>query len=233
MKYEFKNILKHSTVLLVENDERIVEKFSRLLSVYVSKVYEATNGEEALILYKKHNPSFIITDIEMPNMDGLEFLSILRKEKNNIPAIIISAYSNKEYLLNSIKLQVISYLIKPIVLDEFFESLEKIASILKDNMMISIIEVAENIFYDPVNKTVSTDNTVNRLSLYESKLFELLILNKGNIVTKDMVENKLYNYKEMSDTALKNIVYKLRKKLLKDIIISVDKLGYTIKKGFE
>ena len=43
-----------------------------------------------------------------------------------------------------------------------------------------------------------------------------------------MVEDKIYIFKEMSDTALKNVIYKLRKKLIKDVIISVDRLGYKI-----
>lgn len=66
------------------------------------------------------------------------------------------------------------------------------------------------------------------MTINESELLELLIINRGKIVTKEMVENKIYIEKEMGDSALKNLIYKLRKKLIKNIIISVDRIGYKI-----
>lgn len=131
MNNELKTILKDSSLLLVENDEKIMEKFSRLLGLYVKNIYQATSGIEALEIYKKNKPSFIITDIEMPHMDGLEFLDILRKKNENVPAIITSAYSNKEYLLQSIKLQLSDYLIKPIDHNDLMLALERVAISLK------------------------------------------------------------------------------------------------------
>lgn len=228
MDSELKNILKTSTILLVENDERIREKFSRLLSIYVSKIYEASNGDIALELYKKLKPSFIITDIEMPHMGGLDLLNILRTEGESVPAIITSAYSNTEYLLDSIKLQLVAYLLKPISQKELLESLESVALILKKRIISSTMEIREDISYNPIQKTVTVDGKISRLTSHENKFFELLLLNRGTVVTKTMVEDKLYVFKEMSDTALKNIVYKLRKKLVQDVIRSVDRLGYMI-----
>ena len=228
MDKELRNVLKSATLLLVDDDARIREKFSRLLELYVSKIYEAPNGRKALEAYKKHKPSFIITDIEMPDMDGLEFVEIIRKENDQIPVIITSAYSNKEYLLTSIKLQLIDYLIKPINHSELLISLEKVAKILRKNTISNIIEINSGVVYNPSNKTVSVCDVTNRLTINESELLELLIINRGKVVTKQMVEDKIYIFKEMSDSALKNVIYKLRKKLVKEIIISVDRIGYKI-----
>lgn len=228
MNKEIRNILRNSTILLVEDDERIKEKFSRLLSIYVNKIYEASSGSMALKLYKKYNPSFIITDIEMSDMNGLEFLNILRKEDQQIPVIVISAYSNKEYLLDSIKLQLIAYLLKPIDQSELFESLKRVALILRKSIISNNVILNNEVSYDPIQKTINIPPEVKHLTSYESKLLELLIINRGNIVTKNIVEDQLYIFKEMSDAALKNIIYKLRKKLGKDLIISVNKLGYLI-----
>jgi len=228
MNNELKTILKDSSLLLVENDEKIMEKFSRLLGLYVKNVYQATSGIEALEIYKKNKPSFIITDIEMPHMDGLEFLDILRKKNENVPAIITSAYSNKEYLLQSIKLQLIDYLIKPIDHNDLMLALERVAISLKKNSLQSVVEIYDGVFYRPIKKIVSVDGINNKLTAIESELLEFLILNKGSIVTKKMVEDKIYLFKEMSDVALKNIIYKLRKKLIKNVIVSVDRIGYKI-----
>lgn len=228
MDKELKNILKSSILLLVEDDIRIREKFTRLLEIYVNKIYEVSNGEDALKLYKKVKPSFIIADIEMPHMDGLKFIELLREEDEITPILVVSAHSNKEYLLTSIKLQLIDYLLKPVSHNDLIIGLEKVAKTLKKIAVNNVIEINNGVIYNPKDKTISVCNTINRLTINESKLLELLILNRGNIVTKQMVEEKLYIFKEMSDSALKNVVYKLRKKLIKDVIISVDRLGYKI-----
>lgn len=229
MDIELRNILKSSTVLLVEDDIKVLEKFSRLLGIYIGKVYTASNGEDALQLYKRLKPSFIITDIEMPKMNGLKFIELLRKENNTIPIIIMSAYSNKEYLLNSIKLQLIDYLLKPLDNDNLIKNLEKVSKILKENKLSNIIEINDNIKYNSIDKSLIICKKEVILTSIESEIFELLLLNRGNIVTKQVVENKIYVFKEMGNSALKNTIYKLRKKLIdKDIIISVNKLGYKI-----
>lgn len=228
MNKESRRILKSSSVLLIEDDGRVREKFNRLLSVYVNKVYEASNAETAFEIYNKNKPCFIIADIEMPDINGLDFIETLRKKNDKVPVIITSAHSNKEYLLFSIKLQLIDYLIKPIVQDKLLQALEEVAKIIKKTALLNIIKISDEIIYDPINKTVKVFNTLSRLTVSENKLLELLLLNRGNVVTKEMVEEKIYIFKEMSDTALKNIIYKLRKKLVKDVIKSVDKLGYTI-----
>lgn len=229
MKKEDKNLLMTSSVLLVEDDFRIREKFSRLLKIYIGTVYEASSGKEALEMYKKNEPSFIITDVEMRNINGLEMVKTIRQTNSQIPIIIVSAYSHKEYLFESIKLGLVDYLIKPISIDSLMASLETVAELLKRNKVTNLIEVNGSI-YNPQQKIIKFDEeTIFRLTSIESKLLELLVLNKGNIITKHKVESEIYAYKEMSDAALKNLVFKLRKKLPEDTILSVDKLGYMIK----
>ena len=112
--------------------------------------------------------------------------------------------------------------------DKLLQALEEVAKIIKKTALLNVIKISDGIIYNPINKTVNVFNTLVRLTVSENKLLELLLLNRGNVVTKNMVEDKLYIFKEMSDTALKNIVYKLRKKLVKDVIKSVDRIGYII-----
>ena len=228
MDKELRNVLKSATLLLVDNNEITLIKFRRILESFVKKVYYASNGKEALKIYKKNKPSFIITDIEMPHMNGLEFVEIIRKKNEYIPIMIVSAFINKEYCLSSIKLQVCDYLIKPINLDQVIISLKKIAKILKKDLLPLIIEINEGVFYKPVERIICVDNHISKLTTQESDLLDYLILNRGNIITKQMVEDKIYIFKEMGESALKNIIYKLRKKLVKNVIITVDRIGYKI-----
>lgn len=232
MDRELKDILKKSTLLLVEDDFRIREKFSRLLNIYVDKIYEAHNGKKALELYEKYNPSFVITDIEMPDMTGLELIDILKQENPYLIVVITSAFSNKEYLINSIKLQVSDYLIKPINNSELQKTLEKIAITIKEKIILGTERLTKDIEYDFIKKRAYIQGNIVHLTPIESKFLEILIFNKGMVVTKSMLEDKIYTFDEMSNVALKNIVYKIRKKLVKDLIISVDRLGYMINKEY-
>lgn len=228
MDKELLSILKSSTILLVEDNEISYYISEKIFSPFVKKIIKASNGKEALKMYKKYEPSFIVTDIEMPEMNGLEFIDILRKENQQIPIIIMSAFSNKEYLLSSIKLNISDYLIKPINNDIVKKSFEKIAKVLRKNSLEFIIEIKDGIIYKPIDRIIYIDNIVIKLTFLECELIDLLLLNRGNTVTKLMVEEALYYYKEMGESSLKNIVYKLRKKLKKELIISVQRIGYKI-----
>lgn len=228
MDKELKAILKSSSLLLVDDDILARKKIAKLLDVYVNKIYEAPNGKSALEIYRKYKPSFVITDIEMPYMNGLEFVEILKKENKQIPVIIASAYSNKEYLLFSIKLCLNDYLIKPISHNELILALEKVAQALKFILLPFIIEISDGIFYKCSERSLCINSMVIKLTRYESDLLEFLILNRGTIVTKQMIEDKIYIFKEMSDSALRSIIYKLRKKLVKNVIVSINRIGYKI-----
>lgn len=227
MTKENKLVLKSSSVLIVEDNPELRAKFFQHLSYFVGKIFQASNGLEGLKLYEENKPSFIITDIEMPEMDGLEFINTIRKKDSQIPIIIATAYSNKEYLFSAIKLQLIEYLVKPIQLDLFIQALESVALSLEKNRL-SLPIYFENAVYDPLHKTFTKNGSEVLLTKSEMKLIEILISYKGHLVTKNMIEDKMYIFKEMSDTALKNIVFKLRKKIGSDIIKTVEKLGYMI-----
>ncbi len=227
MTQEQKAILKFSSVLLIEDNLDLRKKFIGHLSYYIDTIYEASNGIEALKIYEEKNPSIIITDIEMPLMDGLEFIKIIREKNATVPILITTAYSNKEYLLDSIKLHLVEYLIKPIQLDLFIKALEGIVTILEKQNLSQNVYFGHN-FYDPLEKTFTIDGKKVKLTRSEMKFVEMLLQHKGHLVTKHIIEDNMYIFKEMSESALKNIVFKLRKKIGEDIIKTIDRLGYMI-----
>ena len=110
MKNECKNILKYATILIVDDHIGIREQLKDNLSLYVSRVYEASDGQEAYELYLKYKPSIIISDINMPVLNGIELSKKIREENKIIPIVLISAYSEKEMLLEAVKLLLIDYL---------------------------------------------------------------------------------------------------------------------------
>ena len=224
-KYEI--LLKKSSILLAEDEDNVRESFKKVLLLYVDKVYPASNGEEAYELYTKYHPDIIITDIKMPKINGLELIKKIRERDNETPIVVTSAYTDQELLLESIKLSLVEYIIKPIKEKELNRLLLECAKKLYEKSETTI-PIDEKSSYDFENKIfIHNDKSIN-LTQKEVEFFEILLAHRGNLVTKQDIEDKIYIYEEAPPSALKNLVFKLRKKLTTDTIKTVGKLGYMI-----
>ena len=229
MEKEHEYILKECSILLAEDDIGLRRTFKKVLLLYVSEVYEANDGIEAYQMYQKYNPDIIITDIKMPKMNGLEFIKKIRESDKKTPIIVTSAYADQELLLESIKLSLVEYLIKPIKESSLSKTLDdSCKAILSLENKKTTVELNDGCMYDFRNKTVTTKDRQIKLTAKEIGLFELLIRRKGTLVTKTAIEDLLYKHDEVPPSALKNLVFKLRKKLKCDTIKTVGKLGYMI-----
>ncbi|MGZ3900397.1 MAG: response regulator [Bacteroidia bacterium] len=109
-----------SQILLVEDDSDILEFNARLLEKNNFKVVRAANGKEAMALLEKTLPDLIITDLMMPEMDGLGFLRSIKNnaELDHIPVIILSAKAGSGSKMEALKLGAQAYLAKPFLPDE-------------------------------------------------------------------------------------------------------------------
>ena len=87
------------SLLYVEDEVSIREMVLEYLEVFFSELYEASNGVEALKIYNDKKPDIIISDIEMPKMNGLKLASLIREKDITTPIIITTAYTSVEYLL--------------------------------------------------------------------------------------------------------------------------------------
>ncbi|MCC8079791.1 MAG: response regulator, partial [Oscillospiraceae bacterium] len=76
-------------------------------------VCESANGAEALEAVERYEPTLIITDLKMPQMDGLEMLRRLREAGNNVAVIILTAYDTFEYAQTALRLGAVDFLLKP------------------------------------------------------------------------------------------------------------------------
>ncbi len=124
--FDKKKIDQHLTVLYVEDQKDILEEFVDILSLYVDRVITATNGEEGLKQYQEHLPDIIITDIQMPIMDGLEMIKKVRANDKEIPIIVTTAYNESSYLLDAITLGIKYYLLKPVMMEQLQDRLESV-----------------------------------------------------------------------------------------------------------
>lgn len=106
--------LKSLTILYVEDEQDVREQSARFLSRISSGLITAGNGREGLAAYQEHHPQIVITDIKMPVMDGLTMSGEIRKHDKSVPIIVLTAFGQADYLLQSIDIRIDKYIAKPV-----------------------------------------------------------------------------------------------------------------------
>ena len=122
-----KEVLKNISVLYVEDENDVREFTSKLLTSLLRKVYVAQDGQEGLKIFEenKDDIDLIISDINMPKMDGLSMCEAIKKINHEIPLVITSAHNDTNFLRRSIEIGVTTYAMKPIDLYQLMESIIK------------------------------------------------------------------------------------------------------------
>ncbi|AFV97902.1 MULTISPECIES: response regulator transcription factor [unclassified Sulfuricurvum] len=214
-------------ILVVEDDIESNDNISYLLESKFREVISAYDGVEGWKKYQEKTPDIILTDIEMPKMDGLEFIRRIRADNSEIPIVVLSSYSHQHYLLGAIPLKLEDYLLKPITLKKLDQLLQILERHKKDKILKNI-DISENIHYDFQSKAIFQNGKMLRLSHLEISLMELLLKHRGKIVSYEEIEYTLYGSQEISRNALKIVVSNLRKKVVGLNIQSTPKLGYRL-----
>ena len=214
-------------ILYVEDDDITRENGIEYLENYFENIYESKNGLDALKKFEEISPHIIITDIQMPKIDGLEFVKKVREKNKEVQIIILTAYSHKEYLLKAIELQLIKYLMKPIKEYELKEALDLCINNLETSKT-NIIKLNDHTIFDKYNHTLFVNNTLIKLRAKEIDLLTLLLDNKNRYVTYEEIENYVWKDFPMTKDALKTLVKYLKQKISKDIILNLTGVGYKI-----
>lgn len=232
---------KGLNVLLVDNDNFIQEETKELLSEIFNFVDVASDGDEAIKKYEKFfldNEKYfdiVISDVHMPNMDGVELTRLIYKKNPEQKLIIISAYSKSTDLIDFINLGVSHFITKPIDINKFIEVLfevsEKIykVSSVYQNQKQNIITLYNNIFWNKANKKLIKDESVIKLTKRETLFIDLLLQVKDKTYSTDDIISYLWEDDLNADALnLKNVISRLRKKVPEIKIENVYGLGYKI-----
>jgi PAS domain S-box-containing protein len=131
------NILSNLRVLYAEDDTETREELQSILELYVAELYIAKNGREGLDLYKKYFPDIVITDIQMPEMNGLSMAADIRVLNSQQTIIILSAYNDVEYLFRALELGIQHYITKPISIERL---LNKLAELTERMQLLKQVE---------------------------------------------------------------------------------------------
>lgn len=128
--------LRDLGVLYVEDDDEVREQLVQFLRRRVGWLHVARNGREGLDAFHIHQPDVVITDILMPEMDGLSMAESIRETDASTPIIVTTAFERPDYLLRSIDAGVDKYVIKPVRTDQLVNALHKCAHVLRSEIRL-------------------------------------------------------------------------------------------------
>ena len=133
-----KNLLKKFTLLYVEDDDVIRVELSQLLTSFFSEVLVAKNGKEGLrtFLENQDDIDLILTDVNMPELNGIEMIKKIRDFDKKIPVIFATAHSDNDFLAEAIKLRVQEYIVKPIDIRNLLSLMNEIGSSLYQEFLL-------------------------------------------------------------------------------------------------
>ena len=189
------SILKNITILYAEDEKDLREVTHQILKGFTKKQYVAQNGQEGLELFKAHENEIdlIITDVNMPVMNGLDMVKEIKKININIPIIVATAFSNKEYLLEAIDIGIDKYVLKPI----------DIAKLLQVMSQSLIYHELKDLYTDTLTNLPNRNKLKKDLTENSIDLMALLDVNEFSTI------NDLFGEK-IGDTILYELASKIK-----------------------
>ncbi len=224
-------ILKQLNILYIEDEEEIRNNLKKTLDLMCNQTFAVESVQKAKEILENNRIDIIISDINLPKTNGLDFIKDIREINKEIPVIIISAYTEKDFLIEATRLKLIDYLVKPIDFKTLCNALKKCTDDIIYNSKY-VVNFSQNIQYNVLEKKLFNLEQNKEISLTskELHLLDVLIEHSNKHLSNEELKISIWEDSfEASDSALKNLLNKLRKKIGKDSIKNLSGIGYQIK----
>ena len=201
-------------VLVIDDEPGVRELISEALSLSEITAVQAADGLEALSFLRRERFDLLILDINMPKLDGLALLEKLRTEGMSVPVLMLSARADKADINQGLRTGADDYLTKPFSIEELVLRVKAIMRRSKGEVAEVKVLTCGPISMDFSKYSVKFNDHPVDLSPTEFKLLEQLILNRGNVVTKETLLSEVWEIDfKSSSTVVDTYISYLRKKL--------------------
>ena len=228
--HNFNKIIKNLNILYIEDEKNIRLNIKKTLELFCENVFDSENILNAKEILSKNRIDIIISDINLPDMSGIDFVKEIRITDKTIPIVLLSAYTDKEFLLGATKLKLVDYLTKPVDFKSLNNALQNCVNEILDNSRY-VITFKNNIHYNVLQRKLFNleDSTELSLTSKELDLLDFLIKNSNRVCSSEELKNTVWDdFSEASDSALKNLLNKIRKKIGKESIVNISGVGYRL-----
>lgn len=202
------------SILVIDDETAVLEMIVDALTIAGFQVNSATDGLEALQLIRKQDFDLVVTDVNMPKLDGYQLVEKLRERDTETPVIFLTARNEKVDITRGLKLGADDYITKPFGLEELTL---RIRAILKRTQKISTSEAVLEcgpVVLDPNRHRVSVEGKEVELSPTEFRLLAYLMENKNRVLTKHALLDEVWGLGFLENaTVLDTFISYLRKKI--------------------
>ncbi len=221
-------------IMVADDDRDMVDLLSYFLKGHGYDVVRAFDGEQAIKRWRETLPDLVILDLQMPKLDGFEVCRQMRSETNSM-VLILTARDHEDDEIRGLEMGADDYLRKPFSPRQLMARIKAImrrASNTRGTSNTSTVTVGP-VTLDAMRHEVTRDNVKVRLTPTESRLLHLLITHTGQVLTTDMIIERVWGYDEAGDSGLvKTHIRHLRQKIEPDsnnpqFIMTVPGVGYT------
>lgn len=209
-------------ILIVEDDKIIRENIKMAFKQENYQVLSANSLEACSKILEVSLVNLIILDVNLPDGNGFNFYLNEIKDKN-IPTIFLTARSSEDDIVYGLDLGASDYLVKPFSIREL---LARARRIIGSNNIIT----AKDIKLDQTKNTVYKNKEEIKLTSLEYKIFNLLMINIGHVVTREYILEAIWTWtgNDVNDNTLTVYLKRIRTKLKTDIIKTIKNVGYLI-----
>lgn len=218
-------------ILVVEDDTELRDFLKELLVEEGYTVQTAEDGVDALQTLKKTEPDLVVLDLGLPKMSGESVCLEIRKKYPTIPVIMVTGRDTTPDIIRGLQLGADDYVTKPFVADELLARIKaRLRVVNRDDEKIQV----SDLILDPKSFEVKRGTATITLTPQEFKLLHYLMINKGNVLTRDMILNRIWpNSPDVETRVVDVYVGYLRKKIDQDfekkLIHSVRGFGYSVR----
>jgi len=221
------------SVLIVDDDPKLLKMLQRTLTYEGLTVFTATNGLEALPLVHSQQPDMIIVDWMMPKMDGLSFIQRLRDDENKILVLMLTARDAIENRVEGLESGADDYLVKPFAPAELVARVHAMLRRVEakpENQKVSYADIT----LDPSTHEAKRGDMLLNLTVTEFNLLHLLLRHPRQVLERRQILNDVWGYDfGGDDNVLEIYIGYLRKKLEADgkprLIQTVRGIGYVLR----
>ncbi|WP_299230074.1 response regulator transcription factor [uncultured Bacteroides sp.] len=221
-------------VLLVEDDKNLsfILKSSLEQMIGGYDVVSVANGKDGLDILTKENFDVIVSDVEMPIMDGVTMVQHIRKNHPSLAIIFITGLTTARDVINGYQAGADFYIKKPFLPEELDAHIQAVLRMRHNTQVESPTDNDEDTIFtigkysfDPTQNLLIFENEQHNLTAKESKILEMLCREKGKIVSRENILNGIWGNSDFySSRSLDVFITKLRKYLSKDTDISLNVL---------
>ena len=231
---DLKKISKNFTLLFVEDDNTLREQTTKIFSNLFKSVDVAENGKVGLDLYNAYNEKtgfyydIVVSDIEMPYIDGIELSKMIFEINKDQKIVIMSAYDDKEYLSSLVNIGIECFMQKPLTTVNLIDTMYKVCSLFEDE---SSILLKDGYYFNDFLKILFHNTDRIDMSFNEIKLLELLLSEEGKKFTSQEIFKHIYEddlKKDDHKDSIKNLINILSSKLPEDTLFDDGNMGYSL-----